>query len=104
MARHRAASSRNQGRPAGEGLPGRRSVRSGLDAVPLWTGMLLTLAEGVNRSWFTALAWSAVAVRSAMAILSARRSSASTERRVGRLRFGGLVRLFRFLKRRYRDR
>jgi hypothetical protein len=101
MARHRAVSSSSQDNSAAEGSPERRPDRSGLDAVPLWTGLLLTVAEGVNRWWFTAFAWLAVAVRSAMAVLSARRSGTSTGRRIDRTRFGVLVRLFRFMERRY---
>ena len=95
MARHRAVGNRSQDRSAGAGSPERRPVRSGLDAVPLWTGLLLTVAEGVNRWWFTAFAWFAVAVRSAMAVLSAGRSGTSTGRRADRTRFGIFVRLFR---------
>jgi hypothetical protein len=68
MARHRAVSSRNQEPSIGEDQPERRSSLLRLDADPLWTGLLLTVAEGMNRSWLTALAWSIVGVRSATAV------------------------------------
>lgn len=103
MARHRAAGSRNRARAADAAPFERRSVRSGLDAIPLWTGLLLTAADAVNRSWFTAFAWLAVATRAVKAVLDDRRTNPDTERRLLRVRRLRLVRLFRLQERRYRD-
>jgi hypothetical protein len=89
MARHRAVS-KSQDRPAGEGPSGGRPVRS-LDALPLWTGLLLTVAEGVNCWWLTIFAWLVVVVRSVMAV----QVGPTSGRRVHRTRFGIFVRLFR---------
>ena len=108
MARHRAAGNGTQNhstdRSIAAGPLERRSLRSGLDAVPLWTGLLLTVAEAVNQWWFTTFAWFVVAVRSAMAVHSARPAGRRRERRPARTRFGSSVRLFHRTEKSRRDR